>query len=563
MTADNKKHKFEIANTRSRTRFFSLYIILAIIGISVAGIAVIWGAAFTWYHIPIWAKMTIALAILFISQVGVGTAMFQERQGTWIGEGVAVVHCAVVFISVTLLETTFYIGSSVYFYMLVCALLILPVAYLLRSAASIIGYVCVVLYWAAMTGVSYSSGGSLTMWILLALAGPFYTLIREHHDEVRLTIFSWVGTIAVFIAFGIAVREAQYISFLLFSALAGVVLLTGYAMDTRKAWGFPFRWLGRLASVGALLISCMPAAWDSVISAAGFQWANIAVTFLLLFLGMGIYMKALKRKCWSPTLYALIPLVIGAETVLVRNGINFSLPVIVSSIYIFFLGIFEVFQGVRFGKTHHLRWGLAIFIFMGAAVLVGSHVSPLAMVVSLIVICAVVWQFQHFFYKKKVLFFQQTHQNRRTKKDHTVTSVRQGINKKRKNHHADPTYKNDAAGITEKKQKALPDWMAGAVSREPEAALPHTETVSPKEPAASTFVAPVFHGPDQIPLPDKKIFAEIKKEAKGNKMEQTKKRSEAATIKPVTSSPWKTPAPIKRKKQFTQSPWAKEGESKK
>jgi hypothetical protein len=563
MAADTKKHKFEIADTRGRARFFSLYIILAVIGISVAGIAVIWGAAFTWYHIPIWAKMTIALVILCISQVGVGTAMFQERQGTWIGEGVAVVHGAAVFISVTLLETTFYTGSSSYFYMLVCALLMLPGSYLLRSAASIIAYVCVVLYWAAMTGVSYSLGGCIMMWILLALAGPFYMLLRDHHDEVRLAIFSWAGTVAVFLAFGIAAGEAQYIPFLLFSALAGVVLLTGYAIDTRKAWGIPFRWLGRLASTGALLVSCMPAAWDSVISVAGFQWMNIAVLFLLLFFGIAIYVKALKRKLWSPVLYALIPLLIGAETVLVRNGINFFVPVIISSVYIFFLGVFEVFQGVRFDKTHHLRWGLAIFIFIGAAALVGSHVSLFAMVVLLVVICAAVWQFQRFFHKKKVSFFQQARQKRHTKKDHTVTSVRQGINKKKKNHHVDPTYKMKTAGTMEKQQEVLPGWMTDAVSRESAAALPHTETVSPKEPAVSTFVAPVFHGPDQIPLPDKKVFAEIKKEAKENKMKQTKKRSESVKIKPVTSSPWGTPVPVKRKKQFTQSPWSKEGESKK
>ena len=47
MAADNKKNKFEIADTQGRIRFFSLYMLLAVIGISVAGIAGIWGAAFT------------------------------------------------------------------------------------------------------------------------------------------------------------------------------------------------------------------------------------------------------------------------------------------------------------------------------------------------------------------------------------------------------------------------------------------------------------------------------------------------------------------------------------
>ena len=82
------------------------------------------------------------------------------------------------------------------------------------------------------------------MWILLVLLVPFYGLLQRHNDEIRLSVYSWTLTITVFAAFGLAALDAEYIPFLLLATLATAIMLTGYSIDIRKAWGVPFRWFG-------------------------------------------------------------------------------------------------------------------------------------------------------------------------------------------------------------------------------------------------------------------------------------------------------------------------------
>jgi hypothetical protein len=539
--------------------FTPLYLVAAVIGCSVLAVAAIWGISYTWYHVPLSVRMGVAVLLVLVSQIAVGVALFQERQGTLLAEGIAVVHCIAVFVGVALLERIFYTGGNAHSYTLACALLILPSAYLLRSIASVIWYAVAVLFWATMDGAVNAPGGDSLMWGLLALAGPFYLLLIEKKDEIRLAAFSWASTLAVFAAFGIAARNAAYIPFLLFAALAGVILLTGYSIDIHKAWGVPFRWLGRFAAAGSLLISCMPVAWDSVISVPGFHWIILTVTALLLLLMGAIYFKFLKKRFWAPTLYALIPLLIVIETILTRNGVPFTLPVLLSSIYILFLGVYEVGQGVRFGKAHHLRWGLVIFLAILIAFLSGSNVSPFVIILALVLSCVAVWQFRRFSGKKKAAIFADARRKRSPNRDHAVSAVRHGHQTRKRVNAAE----RPAADVETKDETSYtPSWMeqqpeTAAASRPPKPV--QAEAVITKKAPVSTFVPPVFHEPDQIPLPDKNIFTERPQPGK-----RKRKAVQSAEPERVSSSPWADMKPVEKKeKHFSRSPWSQEGESKK
>ena len=115
-----------------------LYALLAVIGLAAAGIALIWGVSQFWYYVSITVRMGLACVLLLITQIGVGAAMFQERQGNLVAEGVALVHCLGIFAVLAMAEQSFYIGWDVTAYVAVCALLCLPVVYLLRSLAALV-----------------------------------------------------------------------------------------------------------------------------------------------------------------------------------------------------------------------------------------------------------------------------------------------------------------------------------------------------------------------------------------------------------------------------------------
>lgn len=166
-----------------------LYALLAVIGLAAAGIALIWGLSQFWYYVSLTVRMGLACGLLLLTQIGVGAAMFQERQGSLVAEGVALVHCLGVFAVLAMAEQSFYIGWDVTAYVAVCAILCLPVVYLLRSIAALVVYDLALLYWTAAGGPLNTLGGTALLWIFLLLAVPFYDTLITMRDERRLSIF--------------------------------------------------------------------------------------------------------------------------------------------------------------------------------------------------------------------------------------------------------------------------------------------------------------------------------------------------------------------------------------
>ena len=500
-----------------------LYSILAVIGGSIIGMALIWFLANSWYQISTVLRTVLAVLLLVVSQAGVGAAMFQERQGTLVGEAVAVVHSMLVFVVIAMAEQTFYIGWDTADYLAVSAVLILPAVYLIRSVGSLACYCVSVLIWAAIGGPLNAFGGIAFLWVLSILPLPFYRVLVQSHDEIRLSIFSWMMTVTIFAAFVLAAKNASYIPFLMMAALAVVVMLTGYSIDIHKPWGMPFRWFGRFMAAASLLISCIPLSWHGVADIQGFHWTTTTITVLLFVAMAAVLAKGVKKRLWGPVVYTGIPVLLAFETILVRNGVYSSVPLIVSSLYMLFLGFFETLQGYNAHRMRHTQFGILVLVALVVSFLIGASFSPLVPIVAIIVLVLVIVQL------------------RRTSSSRKAAAVR-----------AEP---KDAAADAD----TLAEWMKQIHMPEPdtksqESWQPSNDTVIPKEKPQSLFVAPVFHDPDEIALPTapqphvpRQPVQDVKKESK-----------------PMTS-PWHTQAQTtaKRKRPVSRSPWAKEGETRK
>lgn len=577
----------------------SLYGIVAIIGLSIAGVGIIWSMAHVWYHFSITVRMTLAVILLLLSQLGVAVAMFQDRQGTLAGDGVGVVHCLVVFVVLAMAEQSFYIGWDVPAFLVAGAVLCLPAAYLLRSVGCAAVYCAAVLMWAACGGAINAFGGAGFIWLLLLLIVPFYNLLVRHSDEVRLSIFSWVVTITVFSAFGFAARTEEYIPFLMLSALAVVIMLAGYSIDAHKAWGVPFRWFGRFAAAGSLLISCIPSSWDGIANIQGFHWVATSVTVLMFIVIGALLAKGVKKRVWAPIIYSFIPVLLAFETVMVRSAFYSSLPLIASSLYLLGLGFYEMVQGLKPGKGMHLKLGILILAGLVISFVIGTSVSVLVPLVAIIILALVFVQFRRSRDNQKAAAQRST---RRTKMKHNSTTLREGrkrkstLRKRRSSvfkEEADPMediLQSDYPDVQENMQDNTHesthedadtdtlDWMkdihipasfqarpaaksSSSSSRQEVPPVPPVPvrtppkratvtTVIPKEPAASQFVSPIFHNPADIPV--------------SSSMDAPhQSKAVPKQNKPMTS-PWKDmkPAP-KRDKHFTHSPWSQEGENRK
>lgn len=536
-----------------------LYSILAVIGGSIIGMALIWLLANSWYQISTVLRTVLAVLLLVVSQVGVGAAMFQERQGTLAGEAVAVIHSMMVFVVIAMAEQTFYIGWDTTDYLAVSAVLILPAVYLLRSVGSLACYCVAVLIWAAIGGPLNAVGGIAFLWILSILPLPFYKVLVQNHDEIRLSIFSWMMTVTIFAAFVLAAKNAAYIPFLMMAALAVVVMLTGYSIDIHKSWGMPFRWFGRFMAAASLLISCIPFSWHGVADIQGFHWTTTTITVLLFVAMAAVLAKGVKKRLWGPVVYTGIPVVLALETILVRNGVYSSVPLIVSSLYMLFLGFFETLQGYNAHRMRHTQFGILVLVALVISFLIGASFSPLVPIVAIIVLVLVIVQLRRTSSSRKDAAVRA---ERRSRLKHTSTTVRGD----RRNRHQDEPASDapKAEDVLEAKDAAedadtLAEWMKHVHMPEPDTNVQASwqkaeDTVIPKEKPQSLFVAPVFHDPDEIALPtapqphvSKQHTQEAKKESK-----------------PMTS-PWHTQAQTtaNRKRPVSRSPWAKEGETRK
>ncbi len=560
ISADAEKHICQAYRPSSDTSMgVSIYSILAVVGFSIIGMALIWGAAHAWYQISTVIRTVIAVLLLLLSQLGVGMAMFQERQGTLLGEAVAVIHSMIVFVVMAMAEQTFYIGWDTADYIAASAVLILPAVYLLRSVGGLAVYCLSVLVWAAVGGPLNATGGTAFLWLLIILPLPFYVVLDQNHDELRLSIFSWMMTVTVFAAFGLAARDTDYIPFLMMAALAVAIMLSGYTIDIRKAWGVPFRWFGRFVAAASLLISCMPFSWHGVADISGFHWTTTLVTILLFLAIAALLAKGVKKRLWGPVIYTGIPVVLACETILVRNGLYSSVPLIVSSLYMLFLGFYETLQGFNTHRMNHTKFGILILASLVVSFLIGSSLSPLVPVVAIIVLVLVIVQLRRTSSSRKAAALRS---ERRSHLKHVSATVR-GDRQKRRQEDTASSVPQDESPLEMKDASedadSLAEWMKQIHMPEPDTASytpPQAaeDTVIPKEKPQSLFVAPVFHDPDDVALPtvpqprvQHRDIPEAPKE-----------------VKPM-ASPWHADlqAQAKPKRHFSRSPWAKEGETRK
>lgn len=527
----------------------SLYLVLAIVGLSLIGIGAIWGAAHLWYHISIVARMAIAVVLLLLSQAGVAVVLFQNREGTLWAEGMAIVHCVTVFVSLAIAEQTFYIGWNTSSYVGICALLCLPAMYLLRSFGAVVIYALAVLTWAALDGAVYSGFGPLTLWGFIVLLVPFYQVMVRQHDEKRLAWYAWVMMVTIFLALGLASKDGAYIPFLLLSALASVVLLLGYALGPQKAWALPLRWIGSIAAIVALLFSCLPGSWDGIARLDSFPLSSAGLAVILCVAIVGILWRGVQKRLWTPVLYGAIPFIIGIETMVVRSGVYSSVPLIMSTVYILLLGFFEIGQGMQ-GQSAggHLKFGIAILVAVVISFIIGNSAVALIPVVVIVILALVMVQIRRTKQSKRMAAVRSARRVKLQEQRHTVQAKMAA--EIAKNHPMPPVEEDEG----------IPEWMKDIHIPAPERteetapatpveAMPaQMNTVIPKEEPKSLFVAPVFHEPDDMPLA---------------RVPETKKVTPPTpTVAPKASgSPWQTPNPqgAKRQKHFSKSPWSQEG----
>ncbi|MCL2632749.1 MAG: DUF2157 domain-containing protein [Coriobacteriia bacterium] len=177
-----------------------IVVLFSIIGALLIGVGVILIAAKNWSRFPMNVRIVISFAPLVISQaLALYTVKAKGDSLAW-REPVAILVTASVFTAVALVGQLFHLANDYATYVLTCALLSMPIMFILDAMAPLIVY-----YWAILTWATYQQwlpGSNSILYAIALLAlftiGVLFVATRKKASNPRLLYMTWVTTLASF-----------------------------------------------------------------------------------------------------------------------------------------------------------------------------------------------------------------------------------------------------------------------------------------------------------------------------------------------------------------------------
>jgi len=172
-----------------------LIILFSVIGALLIGAGIILIGAKNWDYFPIPLRAVIAFLPLLVSQaLAVFVIKAKYNSIAW-RESIAILITASVFTVIAMVGQVFHLPGDYSAYVLGCALLSLPVIFILDAASPLLVYYWAVLNWAALES---SPEYAPVLFGLFAL-GALFVFLKRKQVNVRLMYMIWITVIAAFI----------------------------------------------------------------------------------------------------------------------------------------------------------------------------------------------------------------------------------------------------------------------------------------------------------------------------------------------------------------------------
>lgn len=272
-TASTLKHMYE-----PKRNLNILMVIFSIVGALLVGTGVILIGARNWYEMPVFLRLAGAFLPLIVAQVlAVYTFRFKRESLAWC-ESVALFWTASIFAVNAMVGQIFNISDPYGVFYLICALLTLPIMYILNAASPLLVYYAAIVFWAARD--------QLDFWVmreqlpinalylfLLFVAGAVFLKVPKKQEGVKLTYLAWITALAGFavaLVTGIILESNMILLLLSFFVLLLAVNGVPESIET------PFRIVGTLGSFTILAVLSYSNMWRYV-----HKWNALPTSFAL------------------------------------------------------------------------------------------------------------------------------------------------------------------------------------------------------------------------------------------------------------------------------------------
>lgn len=357
-------YRAEETRKPSRTHF-----ILVVVGSCLLAAAVILILQNNWHRLSLVHKTLLAISVLLFSQI-LNFWVLWKKSADMYKEGAAIFHVGAVFASVGMVGNIYNANSNFADYLLTCGLLVLPIAYLLRSTGAIIIYMLACAYWSTNTRAIVGSWGMgifkypETVWLLFAFAVPWhYTFLKRDYSQSHLSVkwLGWSVALSLYIGFASTVSQHYRVELMAWSLFAGLLLL----LSNATSYGAYFSPLQKFSKV-AMIVVLLAASFDDVLlRMLKASDAQISLMLVLSVFFVGLYYMSWDKMGRMDKVLCGVPLVLGIVSGALYAGLNVAVATLVITLYGVWTAFYITSYGLQNHSLHYTNMGLVVLLLLG------------------------------------------------------------------------------------------------------------------------------------------------------------------------------------------------------
>lgn len=372
------------ADPKSDRKIFS--IILAVLGSAFVVVGLVFLFVDLWFNFSLSVKTVLSFLPLVI---GVSSALFvyfKKYQSIPFREGASVIWSAG-FIATMALVWNLYSFDYIDYLLLICAVLILPIFYVMRSVFPVVLYFILVMffYYGKISFYSFSDTMDVHLFIslLLFLAAGYTAIFKNKTKDLRYHFAVWFGVVMAGFSLPLLPSVFTPISDIFAILLVPSFLIALFAFDNGERQKYPFRFPAAILLVAQFTFQTIIALQDNGSFLRIKDYSEYIPVFVLciLIVALGIYLgrksifnNPLKLAFLFFSVLTIVSLMVSSYAILITT---------IALDFVIFL------MGVKKAKLSTSNLGLASISFILFAIIFGSEFEAVTKGVTCIIIGAV------------------------------------------------------------------------------------------------------------------------------------------------------------------------------
>jgi len=366
LTPDTRKRIEAYYAEQVETRTHWATIAFAVLGALLIGGGIILLFAHNWEDLSRPVRAVLSFCPLIIGAALSGLAL--RRGSTGLRESAGIFHSLAVGACIALIGQTYHLPSNTPGFLLVWALLVMPLIFLLPSTGAYLFYITLICSWSGVAQDEY--GQAIGFWLLLIPALVYVVQrIRAHQHDGLLSL--WGLMLMLPIALGIVLERTVpgmwIVAYAFFLSLSGLLGLRLFPTET--GWRNPLLTVGLAGITVLTYIFTWQDVWHDIGWSytryyRGYQawgiWCDSAL-ILGLAIAWGLTaLKALRRDSLPILILCSFPLFALASFVFAAFYDGDLINALLFNVYMLALGLAYLVQGCRHTQLRLVNYGMAI-----------------------------------------------------------------------------------------------------------------------------------------------------------------------------------------------------------